>query len=431
VKEINQSTALVFDHGLGISVARRLARNGFKRVLYHSHWEDGFPTINKGIIGDGFDDIERCEDVFSVINEVDTWVFPDILHSGFQEHLVSLGKAVWGSRRADSLELYRQKFHKVLGEVGLDVPTFKAFQGLTAVREHLRTVEDKYLKISKWRGSMETRHWRSWELDEGLLDMLAVRFGPAKELITFLVFDAIDTPLEIGSDTYGVDGQWPSLMLHGIEKKDASYLSAVTKIEDMPEPLLRVLEAFSPVLEKYRMRNQWSTEVRVLEDKAYFTDPTPRLGLPSTSSQLEAWGNFPKIVHAGAHGELINPKPEGLFTAEVIVNLKAEKGQWGIMEVPPELEQWFKPANCGCIDGRLVFPCEPDSKLDSIGWLVAIGNTPKEAVGNLKEYVELLPDGTSADIASLAGAIKDVDEEAKADIHFTDKPMPEPAEVMA
>ena len=427
---IEDSTCLVFDHGLGISIARRLAKK-FKRVLYHSHWEDGFPTINKGIIGDGFEDIERCEDVFSVINEVDTWVFPDILHSGFQEHLVSLGKSVWGSRRADSLELYRQKFHKVLGEVGLDVPTFKAFQGLTAAREHLRTSEDKYLKISKWRGSMETRHWRSWDLDEGLLDVLAVRFGPAKELITFLVFDSIDTPLEIGSDTYCVDGRWPSLMLHGIEKKDASYLSAVTKIEDMPEPLLRVLEAFSPVLAKYQMRNQWSTEVRVLEDKSYFTDPTPRLGLPSTSSQLEAWGNFPEIVHAGANGELIEPEPEGMFTVEVIVNLKSEKGQWGIMEVPPQLGQWFKPANCGCIDGRLVFPCEPDSKLDSVGWLVAIGDTPTEAIEKLKEYVGLLPDGASADIANLADAIKTADDEAEADIEFTDKPMPEPAEVLA
>ena len=55
-----------------------------------------------------------------------------------------------------------------------------------------------------------------------------------------------------------------------------------------PEALMRsryaafVLDAFGPILKEYRCRNQWSTEVRVKDGEGFFTDPTPRGGLPST-----------------------------------------------------------------------------------------------------------------------------------------------------
>jgi len=71
--------------------------------------------------------------------------------------------------------------------------------------------------------------------DSGILDVWAVRFGPAQNMVRFIVCEPIDTPLEIGGDTYCVDGQWPSLMLHGDEKKDKGYIGTVTKREDMPE----------------------------------------------------------------------------------------------------------------------------------------------------------------------------------------------------
>ena len=428
MKEISDSTALVFDHGLFVSVADRLSRD-FKRVLYHTPWESGFPTVNQCVLGDGFPNIERCNDIWSVLDDVDVLVFPDILHAGLQRHLESLGKPVWGSRYADSLELNREKFHEVLASVGLPVPQFTVKKGITSLRTFLKEKENVFLKISRFRGSMETRHWRSWKQDEGLLDALALRFGPAKEIVPFLVFEALETELEIGSDTYGVDGKWPSLMLHGIEQKDSSYLSAVTLKEDMPKELLCVLEAFSPILKKYRMRNQWSTEVRVVEGKPYFTDPTPRGGLPSTASQLEVWENFSEIVWAGAHGELLDPVPMADFTAEVAISIKVEDGQWGSIEVPNELKQWLKVANCCQIGGRLVMPDDVFFP-DCAGWLVAIADSPKAVIEKLKDYVKLLPDGVKAHLDTMVDAIKEVDIEREEGITFTDEPMPEPAAVI-
>ena len=68
--------------------------------------------------------------------------------------------------------------------------------------------------------------------------------------------------MEIGGDTFCVDGQWPKWMLHGDEEKDKSYLGAVTAYDDMPQELRDIMEAFSPILKKERYRNQWSMETR-------------------------------------------------------------------------------------------------------------------------------------------------------------------------
>ncbi len=105
MKEVSQVTALIFDHSLFLPLARKLAKT-YKRVLYFSPWEEGFPTLNKCIIGDGFPDIERCNDIWRVKNEIDVAIFPDIQHSGLQLELESQGIAVWGSRGGDSLEIF-------------------------------------------------------------------------------------------------------------------------------------------------------------------------------------------------------------------------------------------------------------------------------------------------------------------------------------
>lgn len=424
MSDVADTVCLVIDHGLFIPFARRLAKS-FKRVYYYCPNEEGFPTINKCIIGDGFPDIIKCDDIWKVMRGVSLVAFPDIGFSGLQLELEKQGKPVWGSRDADSLEIYRQKFHRILEKTGLPVPKFVVVKGLNALREHLKDVEDKYIKISRYRGSLETTHWRSWSLDEGFLDVLAVRFGPAKELIPFLVFDNIETDLEIGSDTYTVDGKWPSLMLNGLEHKDKGYIGAVTERGDMPKQLTDVLNAFGPVLAEYRCRNQWSTEVRVKDGKGYFTDPTPRGGLPSTASQLALWSNFPEIVLAGAHGELIDPIPTGRYSAECMITGKSKKEQWPAVEIPKELEEWTAFGNCCQIDGRLVFPSD-DSYGDDLGWLVAVGDTLEQVIDNLKAHADILPDGLEANTDAMVDLLVEAIKAEKEGIEFGSETIPRP-----
>jgi hypothetical protein len=428
MKPVSEITACIVDGGPFIPVAQRLARE-YKRVLYYCPNSDPFPTINRCIIGDGFPDIEKTTDIFTIKNEIDLFVFPDINHFDLQLELESQGFPVWGSRRGDALEIKRQYFHAMLEKLGLPVPKFTVVRGINALRGHLKDEENKYLKISRYRGSMETAHWRSWSLDEGFLDVLAVRFGPAKEMIDFLVFDALETELEIGNDTYCVDGQWPKMMLHGLEKKDAGYFCTAQAADGLPEQIKEVLAVFAPVLKRFRYRNLFSTELRVVDDVGYFTDPCCRGGLPSTSSQLEMLANLPEIIWCGANGELVEPEMAAQFSAEVILKVKCNKTQWPVVEVPEELRQWMKLANCCMIDGRVTFPVD-DSHEDEIGWLSAIGDTPKATLDKLKEYVAKLPDGVSADVTALADIFKEIETEQEQGINFTQKMLPEPAAVL-
>lgn len=428
MKPIDQVTFCVVDGGLFLPLAHCLAEKA-KRVLFCSPDQRAFPSVKQACIGDGFPDIERVRCFWPELDEIDCFVFPDIGHGALQEHLVSIGKAVWGSRFGDILELNREHFMNVLGGSGLDVAPFEVVIGWTALRDHLREKKDKYIKISRYRGDMETTHWRSWGEDEGWLDWLAVNLGSVKEHMRFLVFDSIDTDLEIGGDTYCVDGQWPALMLNGIEFKDKSYFGAVTKQEAMPEQIRHVLEVFGPELNRYVYRNQWSMEVRVKDDKAYFIDATCRGGMPSSGSQQLVWENFPEIIWAGANGDLVEPEPAAQFTIECMITSKCGKDLWDQVELPEELRRWARFSSCALVDGRYCFP--PDEFHEGeLGWLVALGDTPAETLDRAKELADMLPDGLNADVEALAGVLKEIEEADKQGIPFTEQPVPEPATVI-
>lgn len=428
MKEISDVTCLVIDSGLFLPFARRMAEN-CKRVIFHNPDRRSFPSIKQGTVGDGFPDIEHSLDFWPYLDEIDLFCFPDIGQSGLQAHLESIGKSVWGSRRGDSLEIRRQYFMATMKELGLQVPEYKSLTGLNALADYLFARSDQYVKISRWRGDMETTHWRNWKMDAGWLDWMAVNLGPLKEHMVFLVFPAIDTPLEIGGDTYCVDGQWPDVMLNGLEHKDTTYFSAVTERGDMPEQIQKILTAFSPFCEQRRYRNQWSMEVRVKNDAAYFIDATCRSGMPSSASQQLLWNNFAEIIWAGANGELVQPDPVAKFSIECMVTSKTGKDCWDVVELPTALERSVRFSNCAMVDACYAFA--PDEfHSGELGWLCAIGDTPKETLETAKDLADQLPDGLDANIENLTGLIKEIEIGEQQGIPFTESTLPEPAEVI-
>lgn len=431
MKDISQVKACVIDHGLNVSLARKIAEK-CDHVWYHTPFEEGFSIFNHGAIGDGFDDIERCNDPWAIKRDVDLWVFPDIEHAGWQAELEYQGAAVWGSRYGDSLELFREKFHKILNQVGLDVPKYKTIEGVTSLRLFLMQNDGPfYIKVSRWRGSFETCKFRSWEEDSGLIDLWGVKFGPCAEFIIFMVFDPIETDLEIGGDTYCIDGQWPDTMLRADECKDKALIAAVTDKNDMPQEILDVLEAFGPILKEYRYRNFWSMEIRITDDKAYFGDATCRTPFPATPSQMEAYENIAEIIWSGANGELVQPSPITKFSGELILSLSGDKKTWGVIKVPKELEQWLKLQDCCQVNDMIAFPVNDDGeRSENIGWLVGQADTLDQLVDVLQGYVKLLPDGVSADLEPLANLLAEISKAKDEGIEFNSKSIPDPSTVL-
>lgn len=429
MRELADITACFVDHGgLYLPLCQKLAES-YKRIIYYDPAEQAFPTINRAVIGDGFDKIERVESFWAYKNEIDLFVFPDSQGAALQKELRYQEFPVWGSADAETLEQSREKFHKILGEVGLRVPHFERVIGLAALRQHLKAQRDKYIKISKYRGSLETFHWRTWGDDEGALDQWAVKFGGVKEQIPFLVFDAIDTDLEIGADTYCVNGQFPKLMMDGFEAKDRGYFGTLKKYEEMPEQTKAVMEAFAPILGKLGHRNFWSVEIRVDGEQFYFIDPTPRGPIPGIGSQMEIYGNLAEIVAAGAEGDLVTATPSAHFSAECVLCQKSPKEAWGSIEVPAELKQWVKLGGACMVDGRTWFPPD-ESHDDEIGWIVAIGDTPTETIEKMLAQVKLLPDGVSAKTESLVELLQEIQSAEEQGIEFSKQKIPDPAIVV-
>jgi hypothetical protein len=419
----------VVDHGAYLPLALKLAKS-YKRVLYHTPWEEAYPTVNKCCIGDGFEEIERCDDIWKHKKEVDLFVFPDILHGGLQEELRSQGFPVWGSGNGDSIEINRLKFLKVLQDCGLSMPKMVEVRGITELRAHLLDLEDKYIKISRFRGTMETHHWRDYALDHIWLDMLAVKLGPLSDLIRFLVFDAIDTDIEIGGDTYCVDGQFPSHMMEAYEWKDKSAFGAFKPVGEVADCIQETMQAIGPVLGSYSYRNSFSMEIRVKDDgQFFFLDPCCRGPLPMSWGQMEIYGNLPKIIWCGANGDLVNPEPTAQFCCECILTHCGSADHWAVAEVPGDLKDAIKISNCCLAEGVHGIPPDEHGGKD-IGWLVATGDTPRATLEKQLEQAKKLPDGISAATESLADLLREIAKSEEMGMEFSPMPTPDPQETV-
>lgn len=426
MKDISDLHFRVIDKGIFLPIALRLARDA-GRVSYWSPHEKAFPTI-KDCIGDGFDEIERVDSPWKDKESVDCWAFPDIGFPELQAELISQGFPVWGPNGGCELEVYRGKFLKALEQTDLPMPPHEVIKGMTALREHLSDKEDKWIKISRFRGDWETMHWIDRGVSELELDIRAVKLGPVKELMTFYAFDDIPTELEDGYDGYCIDGQWPALCVHGMEAKDKAFLGAVTRFDELAPELKCVNDAFGPILAKYNYRGFFSSEVRITKElESYFIDPTLRAGSPPSQMMTELFGNYSEIIWSGAHGALVSPEPVAKYGVQALVCVNADRRQgWTAMEVPADLEQWVKCGFCLKVGSRLCFPPDQDCPKNDVGWLVGIGDTIESAIAHLRENVDKLPCEASCDFSALADLLVEAKTAEKAGIDLAEQPVPDP-----
>jgi hypothetical protein len=278
LKATEDVIACVLDHGIYFGCAERLAR-GMKKVYYHRPISAAFPTFAEGCMGDGHGQVSKVEllyDFWPKINEIDLFVFPDCSDAGLQLFLEANGKSVWGGKASDRYEKRRGLWLKTCEEFGLPLPHTQVVKGLTKLREYLwdRIPGEKlHIKISTWRGDMET--WAAVDPAqvENKLDCLALKFGPMKEIILFYVQSDLKTEIEGGSDTYFAGGDYPNKIILGYEKKGESYFATWLPRSEMPEEIWKVSETLKSLLERENYCNLVSTEVRVKDDESYCLDP--------------------------------------------------------------------------------------------------------------------------------------------------------------
>lgn len=434
LKSVEDVVACVVDYGTFTALAEKLAET-YSKVYYHCPVEKEYQNIVDASTGEGLPKVEKLEDFFEpeIFNEIDLFIFPDIGYGGVQKYLRSVDKAVWGNMGADELELQRDMFLDVLKEIGLPTVKSVVLQGLTALSEHLKKVKNKWIKINTFRGNMETWHHTDYAHSSRRLESMAVIFGGAKEQVTFVVQDEIESDMELGYDGWSIDGKFPAQSFQGYEKKNELYLGSLLRNKELPKEIQYVNEKMAPVLKRYGYRNWWATEIRVAKGIPYFIDPTARHPGQTGEHQWETCSNLAEVIWLGSHGELINPIFEYNFAAEATLHYEggcdseAIVQEWKILDIPSKVKPWFKPYHYCIVDG--IYNFLPSNK-DEVGVILGVGNSIKEAIDHLKKNIEQMKElPVYAKLGGFKDLLESIIEAEKKGIKFADK-IPDPKSIV-
>lgn len=429
MKPVEDVIACVFDYGSFISLADKLGET-LKKVYYYSPYEEEFRDVGKCSIGKGLPNCQRCDEPLhpDYFEAIDLWVFPDIGFGGVQHMLRAAGKAVWGSMGASDLELYRTQFLKVLGEVGLPMVHSERVDGMTALVERLKVVEDKWIKVNRYRANMETWHHINFTHSARKLEQMAVDFGGFGEDVVFVIQDVIDTEIEIGYDGWTVDGEFPASCYQGYEKKNQLYLGSRRDYAKLPEAVRYVNEKMAPVLRKYGYRNWFATELRVKDGTPYFIDPTMRMPGQTGEHQLETCSNLDQVIWAGAHGQLVEPDWIAPFAVEATMHYKEGSDCWKTLTIPERVRRWVKLYHYFEKGGACHFPPRCS---DEPGVVIGIGDDIEDAKDHLDKNLEALKEEPiSTDCEGFMDLIEAIEKAEEEGIKFSDKPTPSPEEML-
>jgi hypothetical protein len=386
-KPLSQVTACVVDNGQFMEIARTLGKT-YRKVYYYPAWESGFPDVNLGLLGKGWPEFELTDSPFTVFDECDLFVFPDVAHGPLQRHFEKLGKRVWGSRLAENLEMNRVNSKEIMEKKGLPVGPYVVIIGTEQLREYLKTHKNVVVKASKWRALFESFKVDKYTLVEPLIDKIALKLGVLKETFEFVVEQVLDDKVEIGMDGFTVDGQFPERMTYGIEVKGTGYLGMWERYERIPESITRYDRVMADVLEKSRYRGFYSTEVRIGKDRVpYMIDNCCRAGSPPSELYCDWYENMAEIVYRGAAGEMVLPKMKAKFGAEIMLWSSWAADNCLEVDFPNGMRDFIKIRKAVFEKGRWSIRPQSD-KSESIGGVVGYGNTMKEAVDMALEIAE-------------------------------------------
>lgn len=427
---VEETTVCVVDFGSFLSLAEKLSET-CKKVYYHRSIEREFRSVGDFSIGDGIPNLEVVESFMhpDIVKECDWYCFPDIGYGGEQQYLRSIGKPVWGSNGADELERLRSRFIKTVNDVGLPVAKSKVIRGLDNLSEYLKENENCWVKINEFRKDMET--WKHIDYTHSLpmLQRLAVVFGGCRNAVVFVVQDEIDDATEIGYDGWSIDGWFPDSSFQGYEKKNELYLGAQTKYDDLPEEVRFVNEAFSKVLEEYKYRNFFATEIRNKDGTPYFIDPTLRMPGQTGEQLLETMANIADVMWHGSQGEFVQPIWNAKFGASATLHYKGELEEWKVIKIPNDSKQWFKLGRyCMDDDGYYWFAPRPS---DDCGVVIGIGDTIPGAIKAVSENFEPVSgEPLCINTDEFMDLLEDIHKAEKEGIEFTKQEVPKPESVL-
>ena len=419
---LKDKICLVVDNGQFSYMAQHLAKS-FKKVYYYKSYNaKGFPSPNEYYAGYGLDGVTHIHDIFEKskdydFDKIDLFCFFDLYYGFIQEHLVSLGKRVWGAKSAEEIELDRWSFKTKLKEFGLPVSTSKKIIGVDALVKYIKEHDNVWVKISRFRGLRETFKSTNYETSKYIIDEIRQKLGALQKIFEFIVEDKIDAIFEHGYDGFNVWGQYPNKNIYGIEIKDCAYCCKVICYEDLPKDLKEVNKKFASYFKEKKYACEISTENRYTKGKtSYFIDITSRRPEPPGAIYPLIIDNLAEMYWYGGEGILVEPIFNAKYAVEIIMN-SDDLGE-GIavsIEFPKKYENNVSLRYGVKIDG--VYSVLPQG-MTEVGQICATGNTLKEAIENVKIIAESVNGNIKINLDKLDSAVIEVEKTKIVGINF-------------
>lgn len=389
---LKNKSVLIADHGLFMELAPRLARE-YGEVKLFVPWVSGYPKAAPAFVGTGLPGVKRVETFWDHVADADVVVFPDLYFADWQEVVAGrFDKPVWGHRRAELLELDRWGTRRMQKRRGIGAPRTKFLVGVDALEEYLRDPrhEDRWVKISTYRGDGETWHHETWHTSEVYLHHFRDRVGALDDSYEFMVEEAINDAIEVGYDGFTVYGQWPESSYWGFEVKDSAYIGKFSKYEDLPDPIRKVNEKVAPILNEERAVGFCSFEFRLprgRDAEPLVIDPCMRAGSPPFEACMEGYENLGEIIWEGAHGRMPQVRAAGEYLAIAMIHCPFALKNWVPIDVPEDVERWVKLRNKARIGGKL-YHVPTLGDMPEIGAVVAYADSLDEAKQLVTERAE-------------------------------------------
>jgi hypothetical protein len=417
---------LVIDHGLFTAFAQRLSHD-FEVFYFVPYADRSFPKHGPAMVGSGIPGVERVEDMWRMVDEVDFIVFPDVGFYQLAHWLASKGYPVWGASLGEKLEVQRWRAKETMKSLGLPVGKCSLVTGINDLRDYLGQHDDVYVKISGFRGLAETFHSKNWMFSEQRLAELQLELGGAANVFPFVVEHKVESVVEAGYDGFCIDGEFPTTCLTGVEVKDRGYLGAVRDYSKLSDPVKIVNEKLAPFLKEAKYRQFFSTEIRVTDDGTpYLIDLTTRCPAPPSALYWEMIENVGEIVEGGAYGDLVDPVWRAKYGALAIIKSDFASDKWCAVQEDPSIRQWVKWRNYANIDGQgWIIPTE-GVKMPEIGDVIGIGDSVEEAIKACQEHAEKL-EGFEVKVSAeaLPEALGEISKAEEHNIIFTDEKLPD------
>ena len=381
MKNISKVRCIIIDTGGMHVYLAKLLGTVFEKVRYYHPWESGEPLLQESKIGSGFEEFERIDNWHEHLDDTDLFIFPDLYYGPTQVWLEEQGFLVWGSKKAEKLEIDRVWCKEKMAELKLPVWPYDVVTGHSELTSYLKAHKNVWVKFSKWRGQLETFFAENYYLSRVKLADMYSEVLPYAERVQYILEKNMPKAIETALDTYNIMGKFPENVLLGMEIKNICYVCKFEKFSEILPSLTEFDTAMMPYLKSEGYTNCWSAEKRTGKDGiSYMNDVCSRFPSPPGELYPLIYKNFPDIIWSGANGVLLEPEGAGTdnqFGAEVMIYTENPK-DWQDLEFPKEYEDNLKFRSACRIDGKtIIVPRELPNEI--IGSAVAVGRTLEQA----------------------------------------------------